>query len=90
MSDEQDLEKVAKRRVQTRYGFIIHVLMYLTVNGGIFALWWFAGGGYPWFIWPIICWGAGIVAHAASLVIGPDSPREQRAVDRELRRLQAR
>jgi len=90
MSDETELEKVAKRRVQARYGFIIHVMMYLAVNGGIFATWWLTGGGYPWFVWPLIGWGAGIIAHALALVIGPDSSREQRAVDRELQRLRSR
>jgi hypothetical protein len=90
MSADEDLEKVAKRRVQTRFGFVIHLVMYLAVNGGLFGLWWFTGDGYPWFVWPMIGWGVGIVAHAMALVIGPDSVRERRAIDRELQRLRTR
>ena len=90
MSDEEELEKIAKRRVQSRFGLIIHAVMYVAVNGGLFAMWWFTGGGYPWFVWPMLGWGVGIVAHAMALVIGPDSPRERRAIDRELQRLRTR
>jgi hypothetical protein len=90
MSDEQDLQRVAKRRVQARFGLVIHLVMYLAVNGGLFGMWWFTGHGYPWFLWPMIGWGVGIVAHAMALVIGPDSAREQRAIDRELQRLRMR
>jgi hypothetical protein len=90
MSDEQDLEQVAKRRVQARFGLAIHTVLYIVVNGSLFVIWSFTGRGYPWFVWPMMGWGIGIVAHVMALVIGPDSAREQRAIDRELRRLRTR
>ena len=87
MSEQQDLEQIAKRRVQARYGLIIHAAMYVAVNSAIFAIWWFTGHGYPWFVWPMLGWGIGIVGHAMALLVGPDSARERRAIDRELQRL---
>jgi hypothetical protein len=87
MSEQQDLEQVAKRRVQARFGLVIHTLMYVAVNSALFGVWWFTGSGYPWFVWPMLGWGVGLVGHAISLVIGPDSPRERRAIARELHRL---
>ncbi len=86
---EQDLEAIAKRRVQARMGFAIHALIYVTLNSGLALIWYLTGRGYPWFLWPVVCWGIAIVAHALSLVIGPDSPRERRAIEREVRRLRA-
>lgn len=86
---EQDLETIAKRRVQARMGFAIHALIYVAMNSGLALIWYVTGGGYPWFVWPVVCWGIGIVAHALALAIGPDSPGEQRAIEREVRRLRA-
>jgi hypothetical protein len=87
---ENDLEEVAKKRVQTRMGFIIHLTMYLAMNVGFIAIWYLTGRGYPWFMWPAIGWGIGIIAHGAALLVGPGSATEKRAIDRELQRLQAR
>ena len=81
-----DIE-IARKRVQARMGFIIHVAIYTVMNGGLFAIWLFSGKGYPWFMWPLIGWGVGVIAHAGALAIGPGSAIEERAVDKELRRL---
>jgi hypothetical protein len=89
MQDDRDLEKLAKRRVQARFGFAIHAALYVCVNAGLFAIWMLTGGGYPWFVWPMLGWGMGIVAHGIALLIGPDTPAEQRAIEREVQRLRA-
>jgi hypothetical protein len=86
---EKDLEAIAKRRVQARMGFAIHALIYIAMNSGLVLIWFLTGHGYPWFLWPIVGWGIGLVAHGLALVIGPDSPREQRAIEREVQRLRA-
>ena len=89
MATTDDLYGVAKRRVQARNGLVIHALMYAVINGGLFVLWAVTGHGFPWFVFPMLGWGAGLVAHAIALAIGPDSPRELRAIDREVQRLRA-
>lgn len=85
--NEEELRQLARKRVENRQGFIIHVLLFAAVNVALYAIWRFTGRGYPWFLWPLFGWGIGIVGHALSLVFGPGSPSEQRAIDRELRRL---
>jgi hypothetical protein len=84
---DDPLRELAKRRVQVRHAFVIHTLMYLVVNAGLIAIWAAAGRGYPWFLFPMIGWGAAVVAHGIALVIGPDSAGEARAIERELQRL---
>ena len=84
---ENELEEVARKRVQARMGFVVHLTMYLVMNAGFVAIWYLSGHGYPWFMWPMLGWGIGILAHAIGLVVGPGSVAERRAIDRELRRL---
>lgn len=82
-----DLPIVAKRRVQARMGFFIHAMMYAVMNAGIFAIWYATGATYPWFIWPLLGWGIALLAHSITLFLGPGSPYETRAIQRELHRL---
>jgi hypothetical protein len=86
---EAELEAIAKRRVQARTGLVMNVVSYLVVNGGLFVVWLVTGRGYPWFVWPMVGWGIGLVLHAAALRFGPDSPTEKRAIEREMARLRA-
>lgn len=74
------------RRVRARTGFLIHLLVYVVVNTSLVLAWWFSRASYPWFIWPLFGWGIGLVSHAIGLVFGPDSPHEERAIERELAR----
>jgi len=84
---ENELETVARKRVEARAGFLVHLIMYLVMNAGLVTIWKLTGHGYPWFVWPALFWGIGILAHAVSLVLGPGSAFERRAIDKELRRL---
>ena len=87
---QEDIEKLARQRVQARTGFIVHALIYVVMNAGFAAIWWFTGSGYPWFLWMTVFWGAGLVAHGITLMWGPGSLREQRAIEREVQRLRPR
>jgi hypothetical protein len=84
--DDTDLEKVARKRVQMKRGYMVHLLLYLSVNLMLFIIWNVTGRGYPWFIWPLAGWGIGIVANTIVVVMELVAP-EERAVQRELRRL---
>lgn len=85
--DETELHKVARRRVQMKRGFVIHLLLYGAVNSMLIVLWAVTGKGYPWFIWPLAVWGIGVLANAITVAMELFAP-EERAVERELRRLQ--
>ncbi|HEX8953540.1 MAG TPA: 2TM domain-containing protein [Polyangia bacterium] len=85
--NEEELRQLARKRVENRQGFFIHSLLFVAVNLALYGIWRLTGAGYPWFLWPLFGWGIGIVGHALSLWLGPGSASEQRALDRELRRL---
>jgi fatty acid desaturase len=86
---DAELEATARRRVETRTGFALHAVLFVVVNTGLVLIWSLTRG-YPWFVWPLLGWGVALLIHAVTLVIGPDSPREERAVQRELQRLRTR
>jgi len=63
MTEEQIYEQ-AKKRVEEKKGFFIHLTAYIVVNIMLVLIWAFvADGGYPWFLWPFGGWGIGLLFH---------------------------
>jgi hypothetical protein len=86
MSDEQELYANARKRVEELKGFYSHALIYIVVNLGLMGLNLLTSPGYYWFVWPMLGWGIGLVAHGFSVfgagrLFGPEW--EQRKI-REL------
>ena len=70
MSDEQIYEQ-AKKRVEARKGFYVHLTVYICVNIFLVLIWAFvAGRGFPWFIFPVAGWGIAIIIHGVSIFVG--------------------
>ena len=84
---ETNIEELARKRVEARTGLAVHLSMYVVMNVGLALIWYLTGAGYPWFVWPMLGWGIGILAHAISFWVGPGSDVERRAVERETERL---
>jgi len=84
--DDTDLKQLARRRVKVKREFLTHLLIYLATNAMLVGIWAVTGHGYPWFLWVLAGWGIGVVANAIVVVMELYAP-EDRAVDRELRRL---
>lgn len=57
------------RRILRRRALYLHLAVYLAVNAMIFVVWLLAGGGFPWFLFPLMGWGIGLVAHGASALL---------------------
>ena len=57
--------------VKERRGFYIHFVIYILVNIGIFAQWWYitGGEGFGWPITTTIGWGIGVVAHFIAVFV---------------------
>jgi len=69
MSEEQIYE-LAKKRVEEKRGFFIHLTVYILVNIMLVLIWWFASGGrFPWFIFPLCGWGIGLVIHFLTVFV---------------------
>jgi hypothetical protein len=87
---DSELRQLARRRVNQKMGFYIHLAVYVLVNLGLAAING-VGGGKPWHLWPLAGWGLGLAIHGivtfASL--RGDGVRE-RMLDGELARLKQR
>ncbi|HWK85285.1 MAG TPA: 2TM domain-containing protein [Caldimonas sp.] len=59
---ERQLERRARRRVGMKIGFTIHALVYVLVNGGLYAINEVTGGP-RWMIFPLLGWGLGLAIH---------------------------
>src|SRR2546425_3163245 len=53
----------ARMIAEARYGFRWHLAIYIIVNLGLVAIWYYTGAGFPWPIFPILFWGLGVLGH---------------------------
>ena len=51
-----------KSRTEAQLGFYSHLVVYSGINVMVFFIWLFAGG-FPWFVFPLLGWGVGLLAH---------------------------
>ena len=86
MSEEQIYEQ-AKKRVEEKKGFFVHLTVYIIVNIMLVLIWAFAAdGGYPWFLWPLGGWGIGLLFHFLGVfVFGGKSDRA--SIEKEAERI---
>ena len=75
---EQEARKILRRRV-----FFLHLVVWAATNAFLVVVWLLVGGGFPWFLFPLLGWGIGTAAHGAYafLMTDPDDlvlEREQR------------
>ena len=88
--ESDDIEARARRRVGVKMGFYIHVLVYVLVNLGLFAISSVTGRG-NWHVWPLLGWGLGLAIHGivtfASL---RGEGLRRRMLDQEIERLRRR
>jgi hypothetical protein len=67
-SDEELLRR-AKRRVDMKMGFYVHLLVFVLVNAGLFAIN-ALQGGHRWHTWPLMGWGLALTVHGIVTFIG--------------------
>ena len=86
---EEEIYAEARKRVEEKKGFFIHLIVYAAVNVFLIIIWAVTmPGGYPWFIWPIIGWGIGLVLHCLSVfVFQRRTGWEQRELEKEVQRI---
>lgn len=87
---EEELYQEAKKRVEEKKGFFTHLAVYVLVNILLIIIWAFpAGGGYPWFLWPLGGWGIGILFHFLDVFVFSQKTTdwEKRQIDKEMERL---
>jgi fatty acid desaturase len=67
---EQDIRRRQREQRHARgkkTGLRIHTMIYIAVQLLLVSVWAVAGAGYPWFLYPLLGWGIGLVAHYAAV-----------------------
>ena len=58
---EEDLQRLARRRVGLKMGWLTHALVYVLVNLGLAAISLYQGR--QWYLGPLLGWGLGLAIH---------------------------
>ncbi|MBA7709967.1 hypothetical protein ES703_118894 [subsurface metagenome] len=66
MTEQSSYEK-ARKLVEEIKGFYVHLLVYITVNAGLFLINLVSSPGDWWFYWPLLGWGIGLLAHGVAV-----------------------
>jgi hypothetical protein len=85
MESEQELRARARKAAEDKLGFYVHLVIYLLVNTMLVFIWWWTGGGFPWFIFILIFWGIGIISHGFGVFAG--GSYADRMAEREYQKL---
>lgn len=91
MADDKELAllRQAEHRADAKIGFRKHLIGYVAVNATIIAVNLMTSPDRFWFLWPLLGWGVGVVAHWAAVYVDEAGAR-QRAVEAELERLKSK
>jgi signal transduction histidine kinase len=60
---ERQAYRRAAKRAAAETGFYVHLMWYGLVIGMLFCINMLSGASYPWFLWPALFWGFGIISH---------------------------
>lgn len=86
--EEQDLARIARRRAGAKFGFMIHLAVFVCVNAFLFFINQRTTPGVSWFAFPLGGWAIGLAIHGLVVFLSGSGLRE-RMIDAELRRLQS-
>jgi len=82
-----ELERLARRNVAMRFGWLLHATVFVLVNAGL----WLAGHRSGWLGLPTGGWIIGLLIHGAVVWLRPTGAAiQQRMLDKERQRLQDR
>jgi len=86
---DQNLQRIARRRVRAKLGLYIHATVYVVVNAFLALVQSQATPQFHWSLWPLAGWGIGLAIHAAVVFLGNSGVRERMEAE-ELRKLESR
>ena len=68
MANQEAYQK-AKKRVEAKMGFYIHLAVYVGVNVLLVVINLATSPQYVWFKWPLLGWGIGLFFHGMSIFV---------------------
>jgi len=85
---EEELYREARKRVEEKKGFFMHLAVYICVNIFLVIIWAATGDGFPWFVFPLGGWGIGILFHFLGVfVFTRQTGWEKREIEKEVEKL---
>ena len=85
--ENQESYLIAKKKVEARMGFYIHLGVYLGVMTLLIVLNLVVTKGYFWAMWPMIGWGSAIIIHALfTFVFTTKSNMKDRLIEKEMQK----
>jgi hypothetical protein len=81
--------RVARRHVERKIGFTIHLAVYLVVNTGLILLNLLVVPNKVWAVWPFLGWGIGLLFHGLAVFLhAPGTAWKERMIENELKKIQ--
>ncbi len=87
--ENQDLVRIARRRAGMKFGFLVHLAVFVAVNALLFAINQRTTPGFAWFAFPLGGWAIGLSMHGLAVYLSGSGLRE-RMIEDELRKLESR
>jgi hypothetical protein len=77
----------ARRRAEAKYGFYVHVVVFVAVMTLLVVIDLMTSPGALWFYWPLAGWATAVVLHwAGAFVMGDRNTFVDALTERELRK----
>ena len=86
--ENQDLVRIARRRAGMKFGFLIHLAVFIAVNALLFLVNQRTTPDFSWFAFPLGGWAIGLSIHGLAVYLSGSGLRE-RMVEDELRKLES-
>ena len=86
--EHKDLARIARRRASAKFGFLVHLTVFVLVNAFLFFVNQRTTPGVSWFAFPLGGWAIGLAIHGLAVFLSGSGLRE-RMIESELRKLQA-
>jgi hypothetical protein len=86
MENQEAYEK-AKKRVEAKIGFYIHLAVYVGVNLLLLIINLTTSPGYLWFKWPLMGWGIGLFFHGLGIfAFSKGEAIKERMIEKEMKK----
>ena len=87
--ENKEFLRIARRRAGMKFGFLVHLTVFIAVNALLFVLNQRTTPGVSWFAFPLGGWAIGLSMHGLAVYLSGSGLRE-RLIEDELRKLESR
>jgi hypothetical protein len=85
--ERTDAYRTARRHVERKIGFQVHLAVYLTVNTGLVLFNFLVVPHRIWAFWPLLGWGIGLLFHGLAVFLhAPGAAWKERMIENELKK----